>query len=206
MTRARADSVWSALWPVLILLLAAYGVAGLCSSPAHGSTPVRVFAAVGALPQCWADRELPPEVKRQQLETIARAVDAASTNRNERALLLTIAHHESAMCHDVHAGFCAPGTCDPDRNGVPRARTIYQTHRLGLAEADWDALVGTDYEATLKATQHALRQVRRSYGMCRDMPDPIWSTFLAYAGKGCGGHLKDLIPRMITFERVLRRL
>lgn len=190
----------------LVLALCAAGFVALWVQLASGSTDDRVYSAIQALPRCYADRDLPTARKDEQLRTVARAITAATTNRTERTLLVSIAYHESAICHDIHAGFCGPKQCDTDRTGVPRARSIYQTHRLGLSDADWDALVGTDYEATLLATRHALKQVRRSYAMCKGMPDPLWSTFVAYAGRGCQGRMGDVVSRLATFDRVWRRM
>jgi len=164
-----------------------------------------LLAIVLALPVHHDDRDKGADVFVQR-HVIAEAIRAETKVRSERAMLLTIAHFESGLSIDVHRNECPRWACDVDRNGVHRARGLYQTWQNWLTDAEWNALIGLDLEATKRQTRYALRLIRGAYRLCRGETDWRRSTLSAYAGRGCSGTFKGLDERVAMARRIEARL
>ena len=117
---------------------------------------------------CWADRGIPPEVKRAQLESIASAIAQASPTPERAALLLTIGYHESRWCIRVHSGQRRGG------HGEGLWQLEGRHHGPG-------ARSGLSVTETLDAARLASAQLGHSY-QCGSSPAAILT---AYAGRPC---------------------
>ncbi len=167
-----------------------------------------IFGVLSALPVSTADRDVDPEVKREQLETIADAIATASKHqkwpgsRRELALMLmAVAWHETHFALHVHAGNCRPLECDRGR-----ARGLWQQHVSSTSTpAAWQELGGLSFESTTFAARQAARALVRSRLMCRALEqggaDWRGMTFAAYAGRGCRGSFSGLNARVASYSR-----
>jgi hypothetical protein len=182
-----------------LLLLAAVG---LVAGVAHGRSFDVVHRALLSIPAAHEDRKVEPAIKAAQMANVSEAIKSVTSNRRERAMLMTIGWHETKFAIRLGENRCNPWECDGGR-----ARHYWQTHQHGLTDAEWEALVGTDLETTKRAARHALRLIRRSYAMCRSLPDPIRATLYAYgSGRGCVGTTKTLDARVAMVKRIEARL
>lgn len=186
------------------LLIAAFVALSFVTVTAEGRMPVFVLRALQELPVYKHDRG-PEHADRKllQLQTASAAISEVSKGDKElEAMLVTVGHHESAWSLAVMNGHCLPKQCDPDRDGVPRAHSNYQLHRVAVtSRGAWEA-ARTDVRV---ATQEAAFVLRRMRAMCRGK-DVVRRTLTAYAGRGCGGQLPDIEKRMDTYGRVRGKL
>jgi hypothetical protein len=162
--------------------------------------PVAAVAAALALLPVYREDVANP-YKGAQLVTVARAVAAVARTREEAAFLLAIGHHESGHSFRIHFGLCRGFECDDGRS-----LSAYQLQQAGRSLEEWHGFVGLSLDATTAAAGAALRHVRFAQRVCRGEPDPVVSTFRAYAGLGCRVPLKGERDRVTTFERVRARL
>lgn len=89
------------------------------------------LAAVHLLPVYHEDRNEPH--KASQLALIASAVAEAARNKEEAALLLTIASHETNLSYRIHTNRCRPLECDRGRaRGYGRRTSIRALARSGF--------------------------------------------------------------------------
>lgn len=77
-------------------------VGGALTSAAYGEGST--FAELQRLPVHKSDRDEAPEDRQRRLREIAAAIDAASQERLERAMLIELGHRESHFARDVCAG------------------------------------------------------------------------------------------------------
>lgn len=188
------------LWARLLISSLVVAAITLWLASAWGRMPVFVLQALQSLPVYKHDRG--PEHsdrKALQLQAASAAIDeAAKGDKDLAAMLVTVGHHESAWSLAIMNGYCLPKQCDPDRDGVPRAHSNYQLHRVAASSREaWEA-ARTDLRV---ATQEAAFVLRRMRSMCRG-EDVVRRTLTAYAGRGCGGRLKDIEKRMDTYRKV----
>jgi hypothetical protein len=91
--------------------------------------------------------------------------------KTELALaMITRGHFESRFAQNVHEGKCKSWQCDPiKKKGRKyfRARTVWQLHREGKSQDEWDGMIGTDMIATNMAAWAATRKVSLTYAGCR---------------------------------------
>jgi hypothetical protein len=158
-----------------------------------------VAAALAILPVYHEDRANP--YKGAQLVTVARAVASVSRTREEAAFLLAIGQHESGLSFRIHFGLCRSFECDRGK-----ARGLFQSHRNGKSQEEWDGFVGLTLDATKASAGAALRHVRFAQRVCRGEPDPVVATFRAYAGRGCRSVLPGERDRAATFRAVMGKL
>jgi hypothetical protein len=100
-------------------------------------------------------------------------------------LLITQAYEESRLAKNVHEGKCRPYECDPIRIGRSgeikhRARSLWQIHRIGQVEEEWEHMVGTDFTSTRAAAWAAAKVLSRGYRACGSFSGAISQ----YAGVG----------------------
>ncbi len=173
-------------------------------------TPSWRLSAVLALPIFHEDRAA--AIKSEQLATIAAAVDeaAAATKwpgapSELRALMLTVAFHESALSLRIHAGDCRKHECDRGR-----ARGLWQQHASSASSREaWEQLAGLDAESTRHAAREAARSLARARWQCRSLEKRgqpwLEMTLSAYAGRGCVGWFRGRDARVATYVRIIRR-
>lgn len=193
------------LWARLILC--ALIVAGLFFwvANAWSRTPLGILRALESLPTYKHDRGPEhAELKAEQNARVSAAIASVARDADEAAMLLTIGWHESAWSLAIENGRCAPKQCDPDKNGVPRAHSNFQIHKVAASSPEaWEA-ARTDVKV---AAQEAAFVLRRMRGMCASKRgDLVRMTLVAYAGRNCGGRLKDIEARVATFKRLRARV
>ncbi len=150
-------------------------------------SPQAVLIAMSALPQCWADRG--DERKHDQLTVIADAIAKASPSTRRATFLITISYHESRWCLRVHSGeHPGPG------------RGLWQLE--GQDRRYPGPFVGLTPEETGNAAWVASQIVARST-RCGASPAAVLT---AYAGRECETDWPTLDARLVTFERVSKRL
>jgi hypothetical protein len=120
-------------------------------------------------------------------------------NRDWSALVLTVAVHEGGLSQRIANGECHARECDSGR-----AWGLFQIHQNAWNARIWGS---TDL---LVQTAEGIRTLRRAFYTCNG-PGKLrldWArvTLSAYAGQGCSGAWPGLDQRMLTFERVKRRL
>lgn len=139
------------------------------------------------LPVCYADRDLVPEVKRAQLETVARAVATVAKNASEAALLVSVAWHESRLCLEAHRGGNGP------------AYGLWQIEPASNLPRPY---AGLSYPETESAARSALYHLRHSYQCGPSVGDRI----TAYAGRPCGQVWPTLESRVRMYYWVRSKL
>jgi len=109
------------------------------------------------------DRDEPAEVRRARMRVVALVVaETAKGDPVRAARLIAQGHHESRFARYVGEGRCEDGPkgarCDPDKHGVPRARSYWQTWRVSCAGA-WDAPAGSlaELRAAASCTDRLMR-------------------------------------------------
>lgn len=127
-----------------------------------------VLVVLNVQPQCWADRNVEPSVKRDQYETIAVAIAEASPNLSRAGYLLTIGWHESRWCLDVHSG--------KERGGRGEGNWQLEGKHHGSEPRS-----GLSLGATRSSARLASRHVQRSF-QCGSKPEQVLT---AYAGRPC---------------------
>jgi hypothetical protein len=150
-----------------------------------------ILAYLLALPVCYQDRHVLPEVKAEQLSTVAAAISTLARDESEAALLVSVAWHESRLCLATHVG---------ETSG--RGRGLYQIERASRAPSAGKGYVGLTWSETLLATQAAVHVLRRSY-QCGQGPR---GRFTAYAGRPCHTSWPTLSERERTYYHVLSKL
>ena len=131
---------------------------------------------------------------------LAAAITAVpKINREWAALLLTIAHHESALSARIAANDCKPKECDGGR-----AFGLYQAHKNKLNADIWGS---NDIRIQ---TLEAARALRSAFYQCNGRqqlrPDWVARTINGYAGRRCDAAWPGLEKRLVTFNRVVRKL
>lgn len=151
-------------------------------------SPAAVLYAMSALPPgCWQDKGDPR--KPEQLENIAHAIAKASPTPRRAVFLITIAHWESRLCLHVHSG---------EHRG--RGRGLWQLE--GQEKRYPGPFVGLTPEETGNAAWVASKIIGRMVH-CGLEPAAV---FTAYAGRKCGTDWPTLAERVVTFEKVQKKL
>lgn len=158
-----------------------------------------VLAALLALPMFH--RDPPGPAKDKQMAAIADAISKEAKTPDEAAFVLTLGWHESAYSLDVHEGRCPKKMCDPDRNGVPRARSSWQLHRNGLDDATWTQMTGV--ENTPAQVHEAAKRARWALRECRG---DVRGAFVILGGRGCSGTIPGIENRVATFQKIRKRM
>jgi hypothetical protein len=155
-------------------------------------TPAPILAALLALAPWHGDRSLSRAEREAMLRPVAEAIAAASRTREDAAFLVTQGWFESKYARAVLSGHCDEMPrgmrCDPDRNGVPRARGAWQlwsfckatdvngearcvlgTAHLGLQRCgSWDAAFGAltgRWACTMRPERtHLMRKILAGWG------------------------------------------
>lgn len=132
---------------------------------------------------------------------LAKAIVEATRSEQWALLLLTVAHHETALSWRIAIGECrSNGECDGGR-----AWGLYQQHYNTFNSLVW----GMPDVRT--QTLEASRALNRAYRQCQVRGTPLridWvrRTLSAYAGRGCDSPWKGFDARVATFERLARKL
>lgn len=99
-----------------------------------------VLSAMLALPQFALDRADTAEERRALYLPVAEAIATVATTREDAAFLVAQGWHESRYARAVLTGHCSDMPrgmrCDPDRNGVARARGPWQSWRVACRAED----------------------------------------------------------------------
>lgn len=189
------------LWARLLICSLIIAALFFTVANAWSRTPLSVLNALQSLPVYKHDRGPEHEqLKGEQRQRVAAAIQSVARDADEAALLLTVGHHESAWSLAIENGVCEEHQCDRDRQGRVRAHSNYQLHVSAVSSREaWEA-ARTDVAV---ATQEAAFALRRARGMCRSKQgEPIRMTLTAYAGRGCGGRLPDIEARMKTWKKL----
>jgi hypothetical protein len=133
---------------------------------------------------------------------LAEAITAVpKVTRDWAALLLTIAHHESALSARIAANDCNVKKRECDGG---RAFGLYQAHKNKLNESVWGS---SDIRVQ---TLEAARGLRSAFYTCNGKQplrvDWVARTINAYAGRRCDAQWPGLDKRLATFNRVVRKL
>jgi hypothetical protein len=188
------------------LLIAAIGFILANASEAHGRTPIGLLRALESLPVYHLDRG--PEhaqLKAQQMQEASAAIrEFAKGDKDLEAMLITVGWHESNWSLAIMNGHCPPKMCDPDKNGVPRAHSNYQLHRVAVTTREAWEEARTDLRVATREASFVLQRMRT---MCRSKNvEPVRRTLAAYGSGSCSGKLPDIERRMATFRSVRSKL
>jgi len=87
------------------------------------------------------------------------------------ALLVEQAYSESRLAKNVHEGQCHAWECDPVKSTHTgklrhRARSLWQIHRSGPVESEWEQMLGADLAATTAGAWAASKLLSRGYRAC----------------------------------------
>ncbi len=176
---------WLTFW-FLAVLGFVFGVVGI----AHGNTPT--------LTERLASKTDPP-VDAAELANAITSVPRVT--REWAALLLTIAHHESALSARIAAGDCRPHECDRGK-----AFGLYQQHKNTFNASVWGS---TDIRVQTLEAARALRSAFYSCGVTpAKLPRADWAsrTLNCYAGRSPDAVWPGLDARLVTFKQVSSRL
>lgn len=141
-------------------------------------------------------------------ELASAIAEIPKITREWAALILTVAHHESALSARIARGEYKEYEGDSFRNAEGklehRAWGLWQAHKNRLNEEVW----GSPELAV--QTQEAARALRRAFYTCngkgRSHGDWVRSTLNAYSGRRCDATWPGLEKRLSTYQRVLRAL
>lgn len=126
---------------------------------------------------------------------LADAILATHPGPGWTALLLTVAHHESAMSARIARGECRPLECDRGR-----AWGLFQQHRNTFNSDAWGS---KDLRVQALEASHALR---RAFYQCQHgqplNPNWVRRTLSAYKGASCDATWKGLDERVATYNRI----
>jgi len=127
---------------------------------------------------------------------LADAITSVTHSPQWAALLLTTAHHESALSARI-----ARSEYKPHEGDHGKAWGLFQNWKSASNANVWGS---PDIAVQVKAASHLTRQY---YNMCRNsgVPFPL-STMRALSGRGCSMPLKGEAQRMHTYQSVLARL
>lgn len=173
---------------------------------AWSRTPLSILRALESLPVYHLDRGPEHEqVKAQQMQNASAAIrEFAKGDKDLEAMLITVGWHESTWSLAIMNGHCPPKMCDPDKDGVPRAHSNYQLHRVAVTTREAWEEARTDLRVATREASFVLRRMRT---MCRSKNvEPVRRTLAAYGSGSCSGKLPDIEKRMATFKRVRERL
>jgi hypothetical protein len=164
-----------------------------------------------------------PEARQERLGIIAEAVSDASLRAtcsepyasqeckplwplgplDLGVLLVTQAYLESTLAKNVHEGNCRSYECDPIRTAQlgpirHRARSLWQIHRIGPVEAEWEGMQGSDLQSTTAAAWAAAKLLSRGYRACSSIAGAV----TRFAGvEGCQWSEAPKRARMYTALR-----
>lgn len=177
-----------------------------------------VLTALLAVPVSKHDRDVAPEVKREQIEYVAHGIVSATqatitarkwpgSERELAGLLITVARFESGLALYVHSGNC-PRPTKPTECDSGRARGIWQQQVSSTSSHEaWLALAGLNADSTRFAAHEAARALTRARWMCRSLEHRgvnwVEMVFSAYAGRGCVGWFRGRNERVSSFRRLV---
>lgn len=136
----------------------------------------------------------PEQVNSQPVQDIAVAIAAANPSREQAALMITGAWHESHFVPEIIAGGCDKHGCDDGK-----ARGIWQLHRAACPKA-YEFEAGSAESILLEAAC-ARSLYGWAYRECRTVP----GAFAFLGGLACNRHEKFVV-RQATYDRVLRSI
>lgn len=94
---------------LIVLGMLAWHAVLCVAAVALGSEPSPTLRALESMPVHVTDRDEPEEKRSRRLREIADAIDSATEDRLERAVLLTLVRYESGAAAYVHEGRCSDG-------------------------------------------------------------------------------------------------
>jgi hypothetical protein len=150
-------------------------LAHLSAKGAWGADETPTLRVLRGMPVHYSDRDEPADSRGKRLERIAHAIDGATDDKLERAMLVIMAARESHLarfvdldeppCREGHKGSCDSG----------RAWSIFQMH-------------GTDRTGTRRdAANIAIEHLRRAGNYCASRGhDRVIGSYALYgSGKWC---------------------
>jgi hypothetical protein len=172
----------SELTGVLILILLALAPALFALSVARGEEPPRKWLTLSVIKNSeLSHTDDSEEIKKQdaRLFDIATAIDTATTDKMERAVLITIAVHETHLASYVYEGRCSDGPRGKYECDEGRAFGPWQLHAAPLVPVP----VTTTGQAA-----RALALYRYAHNRCKSVTNDAISAGLAHYGRGnsCG--------------------
>lgn len=133
-----------------------------------------LFAIVSSWPQPVSPPDVPPETPaayQERLETIVGASTQAArefrgwTLEVRAAGIVTVWSADNGLDPYIHAGIPHPDPARHEDHG--KARCLGSIHRNAwFTEAEWHALAGTSYAATLRCARATLRLLRSQWWIC----------------------------------------
>lgn len=94
-----------------------------------------VYKAITGTPRAYVDRDEDAKERAARLRDVAVAITAATSSLEERAALVAVGASEALWSSRVGADKCRKGTCDPGKDGKPKALGYFQVHRAACREA-----------------------------------------------------------------------
>jgi len=170
-----------------------------------------------------------PEARAMRLAVLARAIEKSADRatcvgqstkckaiyvdpRSMRALLITIGKHESGnFAQYVHEDRCleGPDKCDVDKDGNPRAKSVFQMWAVAIQpQDDWNRIGGLSPEANELAAWNAAKRLSGARVRCASTypDDPIKAAIAGFAGGCLALSPKKLAARTYTYYQVLKQL
>jgi hypothetical protein len=177
-----------------VLFLAALALGMALSATVHASA-LSFEERIAALVPSVASRR---EASVDAAELASAIADVSKGSPEWAALLLTLAHHETALSARIAGGGCRVDSRECDGG---RAWGLLQVHRSTLNAAVWGS---TDIRDQVR---EGSRIARGAFYMCKraGVSFPI-GVFRAMGGRGCYGTLPGEQQRLATFNRLRRRL
>lgn len=132
--------------------------------------------------------------------------------RSMRALLITIGKHESGnFAQYVHEDRCleGPDKCDVDKDGNPRAKSVFQMWAVAVQpQDDWNRIGGLSQPANDLAAWNATKRLSGARSRCASTypEDPIKGAIAGFAGGCLALSPKKLAARTHTYYQVLKQL
>lgn len=157
--------------------------------------PTRTLSVLEGFQRHVSDEHEPASARTERLTSLATAIDGATTNRDERALLITKAWHESRFASYVQF--------DHDRCRLGEGGRCDGGKAFGVLQ-----LHGTKRDLTLSEQMtRALRQLRFGIRRCKmwGASDPVRGAIALYAtGNSCDWAGSD--ERVATWRKIRGRL
>ncbi len=178
-----------------VIALAVMGLFMFFTALVQGAEPTLTDRIEAVVPSLASKREETVDARE-----LAEAVTSVpKVTREWAALILTIAAHESNLRARIAANDCREKECDGGR-----AFGLYQAHKNLHNAAIWGS---SDIRVQ---TLEAARGLRSGFYTCngrRKLPvDWVARTINGYAGRRCDAEWKGLSDRLVTFNRVVRKL
>lgn len=156
------------------------------------------YEALARMPVHVTDLDEEESARKERLLGVAQAIDTASSEPLDRAVLVVLAWRETRLARYVHEGRCSDG---------PRGK--YECDR-GLAKGLWqihDAREWSVPEADEEQASLALRLWKGGRARCRrDNPDELAGAFVSYGSGGSCAPTKWAKARADHVRKVVNSL